>query len=185
MLHQAELLAFGVLFRGVFHNLYERSYFPAPPWHGRVLTLGSAVALLFAALPFAFSLKQPEREPVPERFLARLAAMADRRPEQIFFFVPFVLLTALLGVEMRSGLVTLAWGIEAVAVFALALRAGERSFRLSGLGMLLLCVAKIVFHDVWGLGPRDRYLTFLVLGSALIGVSYLYTRYREVVRRYL
>jgi uncharacterized membrane protein len=95
------------------------------------------------------------------------------------------LLTILLAVEMPSGLVTLAWGVEAFAVFALAIWLKERSYRLSALGLLLLCIAKIVVRDVWGLAPRDRYLTFIVLGSALLAVSYLYTRYREVLRQYL
>ena len=114
-------------------------------------------------------------------FLQNLA----RRPEQIFFFVAVGLLTALLGIEMRHGMVTLSWGLEGLAVFMLALWLGERSFRLTGLGLLLLCVGKILVDDVWRLNPRDRYLTFIVLGGALLLVSFLYTRNREAMRRYL
>ena len=99
--------------------------------------------------------------------------------------MPFLVLTVLLALEMRSGMVTVAWGIEAVLVFLFALWIGRRSFRLAGLGLLLVCVGKIVFVDVWGLTPRDRYLTFIVLGAALLLVSFLYTRYREVLRQYL
>jgi uncharacterized membrane protein len=86
---------------------------------------------------------------------------------------------------MRSGLVTLAWGVQAFATFALALWIKERSYRLAALGLLLLCVLKIILRDVWGLAPSDRYLTFIGLGSALLAVSYLYTRYRQVLRQYL
>jgi uncharacterized membrane protein len=75
--------------------------------------------------------------------------------------------------------------VEAVAIFLFALAVGQRSYRLSGLGLLLLCVGKIVVIDVWGLHPRDRYLTFIVLGVALLGVSFLYTRFRETIRQYL
>jgi hypothetical protein len=39
--------------------------------------------------------------------------------------------------------------------------------------------------DVWRLDPRDRYLTFIVLGGALLLVSFLYTRNREALRQYL
>ncbi|HET7840615.1 MAG TPA: DUF2339 domain-containing protein, partial [Terriglobia bacterium] len=106
-------------------------------------------------------------------------------PEQIFFFIPFALLTILLATELRSGLVTLAWGIEAVCVFLFALWVGERSFRLTAMALLLVCAAKIVVMDVWSLHPRDRYLTFIVLGIALTGVSFLYTRYRDTLRQYL
>ena len=179
------LLGLGVLFRGIFHNLYERSYFPAPFGHGRVVSVGTSVALMFLVLPFAFRLRQLEDDGTPRDGFLNLLALARRRPEQIFFFIPFALLTALLAVEVRSGLVTLAWGVEALGVFSLALLVKERSYRLSGLGLLLLCVAKIVVLDVWGLAPRDRYLTFIVLGSALLAVSYLYTRYRDLLRQYL
>jgi hypothetical protein len=184
-LHQGLLMGFGVLFRAILHNLYQRGYFPAPFWHGRVLSVGATVALLFLALPFAFRLRRREGDDSPRNWFGHLLAAIDRRPEQVFFFIPFVLLTALLALEIRIGMVTLAWGVEAVAVFLLALWAKERSYRLAGLGLLLVCVAKIVFLDVWGLAPRDRYLTFIVLGSALLGVSFLYTRYRDVLRQYL
>lgn len=184
-LDQGILLAFGILLRGIAHNLYERSYFPAPFGHGRFVSLGSTVALLFLVLPLARALRQPEPETKHfKRFVAFLTAL-DRRPDQLFFFIPFVLLTALLAVELPSGMVTLAWGVEAFGLFALALWLKERSYRLAALGLLLLCVLKILIRDVWGLAPRDRYLTFIVLGSALLAVSYLYTRFREVLRQYL
>ena len=68
-------------------------------------------------------------------------------------------------------------------LFALAVN--ERSFRLSGLGLLLLCVAKVMAMDVWDLQPRDRYITFIIVGAALVFVSFLYSRYRETIRQYL
>src|SRR5262249_50851190 len=83
------------------------------------------------------------------------------------------------------GMVTVSWGIEGVAVFVLALWLGERSFRLTGLGLLLLCVGKILLVDVWRLDPRDRYLTFIVLGAALLLVSFLYTKNREALLEFL
>ena len=186
-LNQALLIGFATLFRCTLHNFYERSYFPAPFSHGRLLTAGTAVAILFLALPYAFRLTRSKEagEGAVGRLPTRILAALARRPDQVFFFVPFLLLTGLLAVEMRSGLVTLAWGIEAVSVFLVALWVGQRSFRLAGVGLLLLCVAKIVVIDVWALQPRDRYLTFIVLGIALTGVSFLYTRYRDALRQYL
>ena len=184
-LDQGMALGFGVLFRAIVHNLYERSYFPASFGHGRILSVGGAVALLFLVLPFAFQLRQPLENTSARTRLGRILIVLDRRPEQVFFFIPFVLLTTLLAFEVRIGMITLAWGIEGVLVFLLALLVEQRSYRLSGLGLLLLCVAKIIFLDVWGLAPRDRYLTFIVLGAALLAVSYLYARYRTILRQYL
>jgi uncharacterized membrane protein len=183
-LYQALLIATGVLFRTALHNFYERSYLPASGWESRWITGGAAIGLLLLALPFAFQLRR-RNEPSEETGLVRLLQSVVRRPEQIFFFIAVGLLTTLLAVEMRHGMVTLSWGVEGVAVFMLALWLGERSFRLTGLGLLLLCVGKILLVDVWGLDPRDRYLTFIVLGAALLLVSFLYTRNREALRQYL
>jgi hypothetical protein len=185
-LYQGLPLSFCVLWRGILHNLYERSYFPAPFGHGSAATVSAAVALLALALPFAFSLRRLNVAPIlSDPWYRRIPALLGQRPEQFLFFVPFALLTAILALQVRAGMITLAWGVEGVAVFMLAIRVKERSYRLAGLGLLLTCVGKIILRDVWGLAPRDRYLTFITLGAALVGVSYLYTRYRDALRQYL
>ena len=183
-LYQALLVAFGVLFRTVLHNFYERSYFPAPFWQSRWVTVGASVGLLLISLPVAFQIRS-KNEMTGETGPVKMVQGLGRHPEQVFFFIAIGLLTVLLGLEMRHGMVTLSWGLEGLAVFLLALWLGERSFRLTGLGLLLLCVGKILIDDVWRLNPRDRYLTFIVLGGALLLVSFLYTRNREALRRYL
>ena len=101
------------------------------------------------------------------------------RPEQLQFFVPVILATTLLALKMREGMVTVSWGIEGVLIILLALAVKERSFRLTGLGMLVLCVAKVLAMDAWRLEQRDRYITFIIVGVALIAVSSLYIRFRD------
>jgi uncharacterized membrane protein len=91
----------------------------------------------------------------------------------------------MLALQMRAGMITVAWGVEGVLIILLALAAGERSFRLTGLFLLLACVAKIVVRDAWGLAPRDKYITFIILGVALMLVSFLYTKYRDAIRQLL
>jgi len=56
---------------------------------------------------------------------------------------------------------------------------------LTGLGLLLLCVGKIMTMDVWHLQPRDRYITLIIVGAALLLVSYMYSRYRETISQFL
>ncbi|HME34476.1 MAG TPA: DUF2339 domain-containing protein [Candidatus Sulfotelmatobacter sp.] len=183
-LQQALVLAVAATFRGALHNLYERSHFPGPFWHGRTFCTSVTAALLFASLWFAFQLrKRVAAEPV--RGLTGILRACSQRPEQIFFFLALGLLIALLTVSLRSGLITVSWSALGVIVFLFALWVGERSFRLAGLALLLLGVGKIIVVDVWRLSPRDRYLTFITMGSALLLVSFLYSRYREAIRRYL
>jgi uncharacterized membrane protein len=77
-----------------------------------------------------------------------------------------LLVTLLILNEVSLGRVTIGWGIEAVIAFLFALVVGERSFRLAGLGLLLICVAKIGLLDAWRLHGSDRYVTLIILGMA-------------------
>jgi hypothetical protein len=184
-LHQSYLLSGAVLFRAVFFNLLEEN-----PWgqiwlDSRWFPVGMAAALLFMSLVFAFPLRERYAEDSRRHPNARSMPPALQRPEQVFFFVPLILVTILVAKEVSQGRVTMAWGIEAVLVFLFALRVGERSFRLTGLSLLLLCVGKILVLDVWRQNRSDRYVTFIILGVASLLVSFLYTRYSEAIKRYL
>jgi Predicted membrane protein (DUF2339) len=190
--HQALLLSVGVLFRGVLHNLYERSYFTPPSWpwlpwlNWNMLSTISTVAVLFAALIFAFKLRrQPAQGEDKANWLVQAGRMLDGHPEQVLFFVPLALLTAFLGVEVASGWLTLAWGLEAVVVFLVALWIGERSYRLSAMGLLLLLVGKIFILDFRHMSRAEKFITVTAVGAMFMGVSILYTRYREKMRQYL
>lgn len=180
-LGQAMLLNLAIVFRAAFHNFYERTYFPgASWWHSRSAAVGAAVAALFLSLLFAFPLRRRLAEAPPSRLRWLLG-----RPEQVLFFTAVALLTVLLTLEARTGWVTIAWGLEGVAVFLLALGVGQRSYRITGLTLLLLCVGKIVLVDAWQMDPQPRYLTFIILGVSLTLVGFLYTKYKEAFRQLL
>lgn len=184
-LNQGLLIAFLVSFRALFYNFYERSYFPAPFWQSRLVTVGLALLVMCGALYLAYPLVVKEAPESNRGKFRRMFGAFGRHPEQILFFLPLVMLTLLIRLEVPKGMVTLAWAVEAVAVFVFALWIRQRSYRLAGLGLLLLAVGKIVIFDVWGLSARDRYLTFIALGAAMLAVSWLYTRYRDTVKQLL
>jgi hypothetical protein len=184
-LHQGLLLTLGAFARGMVHNLFGAGYFGEGDWRGRYFVLGSAVAILLASLVFAFRLRDRDDAAPDTRGVGRILSFVVRRPEQLQFFAPIVLLTFMLALKMRAGMVTVAWGIEGVLIVLLALALKERSYRLTGLGVLLLCVGKVMALDAWGLQPRDRYITFIIVGAALLVVSFLYSKHRETIRQFL
>jgi hypothetical protein len=184
-LHQGLLLTLGVFGRGISHNLFGGTYFGGSDWAGDYLVISAASAILLASLFFAFRLRDHFQPATNSTGIARLLQETVRRPEQLQFFVPITLLTCMLALKMKTGMITVSWGVEGVLVFLFALAVNERSFRLTGLGLLLLCVGKVMALDVWGLEPRDRYITLIVVGVALMLVSFLYTRYRDTIRQYL
>ena len=152
-----------------------------PWWQTTLFRLGLTSAILLIGLIFAFRLR-------------RICASDDRwagqpqlakRPEQWFFFVPFGLMIVTLAAELRSGNITLGWSLLGVGAFIFALLVGERSFRLGGLALLMVSVVKILLMDIWTLAPADFYITLIVMGCALLLVSFLYTRFRDVFLKYL
>jgi hypothetical protein len=150
----------------------------------RVFCVGTACAVFFLCLPAAFRVRAHARQRNPQPASEWRSFTLDR-PEQPFFFIPLLLLTVLLAVQLRAGMITIGWSALGVLTFLFALTVKERSYRLAGLALLLLGVAKILFIDVWAASPSDRYITLIVMGAALLLVSFLYSRYRETLLKFL
>jgi uncharacterized membrane protein len=103
------------------------------------------------------------------------------------FFAPVLLLTLMLALKMRAGMVTVAWGIEALAILIFAFTINERSFRLTGFLLLLASFAKILLLDMWSSAWTwpDRYITFFIVGIAMVSASFLYNKYSNKIRQFL
>jgi hypothetical protein len=180
---QAVALAVLVVLRAFVFDLFAAD--GASFWHGPLFHLGVTGLILLAGLPFAFRVRGPEfwvgaSLGLPDQFEA-----AIRRPEQWFFFAPFALEVVALAVRLNSGHITIGWSVLGLGAFLFALAVGERSFRLAGLGLLMVSVVKIPLVDFWSLSMTDRYITLIVLGVALLSVSFLYTRFSKVIRKFL
>jgi hypothetical protein len=182
-LEQMALLTAGIVVRALAHNVFGSSYFISGGWRGNFSVLWLTSALLFATLPIAFRIRNRYQDRPHGLSLARY--LGAHRPDQILFFAPLLLIVITIAVKMDPGMVTLAWGIVGLGAILIGLLATQRSYRLAGLALLVLCIAKIVFRDAWHLDERSRYITFIVLGAALMLVSALYSKYRDQVSRLL
>jgi hypothetical protein len=93
--------------------------------------------------------------------------------------------TLLLYYQVTGNLRTVAWGIEAVALLGSGFPLRDRVLRLSGLALLLGCILKLFLWDLRHLEMLARIFSFLALGLFLLGVSWVYTRFRDRVAHYL
>jgi hypothetical protein len=139
-------------------------------WRMRVLT-GAIVIACFCASQFL----------CPRRAAGRM----DGRARVMFSLLATVLLAVLLHYEVSGALLTVAWGMEGVALMLAGFSLRERTMRLSGLTLLAVCIGKLFFHDLRHLDTPHRILSFILLGLFLLGVSWIYTRFRDAIRRYL
>jgi len=157
-----------------FHNLHTS--FSASVWNSVW-----PILVLMAGIPVAYKLRDPEDKEFPSH---GAHAFFTEHPEQPLFFVPVVLMAVLLFLN-KPGAATLSWGIEGLVIFVLALIVKERSFRLTGMALLLLCAGKIVVWDVWSFDKVQKILTLIVVGIILLVVPYLYGRNKEALKEYL
>jgi hypothetical protein len=147
-----------------------------------------AILLLAVGIPIGFKLRTTKVEnPEPENSTPQgWITILTSRPEQPMFFVPVVLMAILLVIKIDFGWNILALALEGVVVVLGAFFAKERSFRLTGLGLLFLCVLKFVAWDVWKLNdPRAPYLSLIGLGALILVAGYLYSKNRKALRDYL
>jgi hypothetical protein len=176
-LFQALVMLGFAAFRISMNNFYHLN----EPFGSNLSSSLSAIALMACAVPLALQVRKNARETSAPRWLNALAL----RPEQPMFFVPVILLVVLLFLKLSGGKLTGAWAAEGFAVFVLALWAKERSFRLTGLSLLLLSIGKLAFDTLFFENPMVKALTWISVGILVLIVVFLYGRFRETMRDYL
>ena len=118
-------------------------------------------------------------------FIAQLLLPRERQERLLYSLLATMLATALIFQEVSGSMLTVAWGLEGAALLAIGFPLRDRTLRLSGMVLFLICVGKLFLYDLRTLETPARILSFAVLGAILIGVSWLYTRFREQIQRYL
>ncbi|HWC98614.1 MAG TPA: DUF2339 domain-containing protein [Candidatus Sulfopaludibacter sp.] len=118
-------------------------------------------------------------------FRAQLLAPRERFARIFYALLGTALITLLLFYEASGSLLTVSWGVEGVALLCAGFPLRDRVLRLSGLVLLMSCILKLFLWDLRHLETLPRIFSFIVLGLILVGVSWIYTRFREHVERYL
>jgi hypothetical protein len=114
-----------------------------------------------------------------------LSEVHERRARAMFSLLGTALLTMLLYHEVSGGLLTVACGVEGLVLLGAGFALRERVLRWQGLVLLLACILKLFLYDLRNLETMYRILSFIALGLILLAVSWVYTRFREQLRRIL
>jgi uncharacterized membrane protein len=139
---------------------------------GRIAVASFVIACFYAA-----------QISIPRSFAEKLDL--ERYARLFYSLLATVLLTTLLYHEVSGSVLTVAWGIEGVALLIAGFPLMDRVLRLSGLSLFLVCILKLFFYDMRHLETMYRILSFIALGLILVGVSWIYTRFRDRIQRYL
>jgi hypothetical protein len=109
----------------------------------------------------------------------------ERYSRPLYSLLGTALLTLLLFREAEGRPLTVALGIQGAALLIAGMWASERVLRISGLALFLLCIGKAFIYDLRQLDTFSRILSFIGLGLLLLGASWVYTRFRERIKRLL
>ena len=167
---QSYALAALVFWRSWTTNFYAPESFAGMP--GRVFT-GAFVIICFYAAQLLIPRKTADHNGV------------EHHSRLFYSMLATVLLAVLLFYEVSGSMLTVAWGIEGVALLIAGFPLSDRVLRVSGLTLFMVCVLKLFLYDLRHLETMYRILSFIVLGLMLVSVSWIYTRFHDRVQRYL
>ena len=144
-----------------------------------------AYALSIAYLADASSAAWPSAATIACFYGAQLISRRDSRPRLYFSLLAGTMTTLMLYFRISGSMLTMACGIQGVILLASGFPLRDRVLRISGLVLLLSCILKLFVWDLRHLETLPRIFSFIVLGVILLGVSWIYTRFRERVARFL
>jgi hypothetical protein len=144
-----------------------------------------AYVLAMANLPATSAVAWPTAAAIACFYGAQLVSPRNARQRLYFSLAATTLTTALLYYRISGSMLTVACGIEGVILLAAGFPLRDRVLRISGLALLLACILKLFVWDLRHLETLPRIFSFIVLGVILLGVSWIYTRFRERVAKLL
>lgn len=166
---QSYILAALAFWRSWTTNFYAPESFAGVS--GRVLTGALVIACFYAA---QLLIPQKSEE-----------AGMERHARTFYLLLAATLLAVMLFYEVSGSVLTVAWGVEGVALLVAGFPLNDRVQRLTGMFLFLVCILKLFVYDLRHLETMYRILSFIVLGLMLVGVSWIYTRFRDRIQRYL
>ena len=163
----------------------------------------AVVALLFGCWNFSWEklFLAPCFSPDIEGFIMILLAQQIGKRQlknYIYFQFPTQLILSLLGVFglwlllgrmvislYTEDLLTMSWSLWSFIVLGMGFLLKERIYRILGLLILSVSIARLFCIDIWQLETIYRILSFLALGIMLLMLGFLYNRFSDWIRKWI
>ena len=78
--------------------------------------------------------------------------------------------------------ISLFWLIYAMSLIVLGFWKRYKWVRIGGMSLLSVAILKLFFVDLWSLGQLYRIIASISLGMVLLGISFLYQKYKHVFK---
>lgn len=87
-------------------------------------------------------------------------------------------------VILRKTLMSILWGIYGAVLIYIGIILKDKLLRIAAIVLLFITVFKVVFIDLSNISTLGKTVTFVLLGSVLLGVSFMYQRFKEFLFGY-
>jgi uncharacterized membrane protein len=104
---------------------------------------------------------------------------SEREFWQYYLVGGVLLTTVLLMLELKGGLISAVWTIQAIIILIVGFKYGLSFVRKVGIGLFLITIFKVFIFDLSGLDTLYRIMSFLVLGAILLLASFVYSKYKD------
>jgi len=104
-------------------------------------------------------------------------------PRFVLGLAATILLTAILMARLKDAVLTVGLGTEGLLLFLCGFGLKERNWRIYGLIILMLTLLKTFLIDLRQLGTLYYILSLIGLGAVLLFVSYIYTKYKDKIKK--
>lgn len=148
----------------------------------RVSTTLPMIAVLFIA---AIGIARPRATEAPAGAsrIVRLLYWLDARGHTLFAVLASAFTALLLYYQLDANTLSIGLALEGFCLLALGLVINDRIFRLFGLGLLFICLVKLMVFDLSGVEMIYRIMSYIVLGLVLLLASFGYARYRDKIEK--
>ena len=175
----SSIAAIAACARAVFVNLLQAKYLVGAD--GNIAFPVVTIGVLY--LGNIFYLKSKEALKEIEGTGEKKITIFLRSSRMIYSLSATVLLTVLLAVKCQGALLTVSFGIEGLLLFLFGFALKEKHWRIYGLVILLVTLAKAFLVDLRQLSTLYYILSLIGLGITLLFVSYIYTKHKDKIRK--
>jgi uncharacterized membrane protein len=103
----------------------------------------------------------------------------------IYSYAGTILTFTLIMAEMEEFWISIGWAVLALIVMVIGFAAKKKQFRIQGMLILAIVIFKVFIYDTRNLDTIYRTLSYIVLGTILLLISFIYTKYKEKLRELL
>lgn len=84
--------------------------------------------------------------------------------------------------SISSVAMSIFWMLYAICLLVIGFWKRYRKVRMGGILLLIISILKLFFVDLWSLGQLYRIIASISLGLVLLGISFMYQKYKHVFR---